>query len=77
MTKADFLAQLDEILEYDAGTLKGDEVVKDLEGWDSLATLSFIAMVDEQLNAQLSGAQIGKAVTVNDLVALVGDKVSG
>lgn len=77
MTKADFLAQLDEILEYDAGTLTGDEVVKDLDGWDSLATLSFIAMVDEQLNLQLSGAQIAKAETVNDLVALVGDKVSG
>ncbi len=76
MTRTQLLNEIEEILELDPGTLTGDEPLVDLEGWDSLATLSYIAMADEKLNVQLSGIATARAATVNDLVALLGDKIS-
>jgi acyl carrier protein len=77
MTRAQFLNQIEDILEIESGTLKGDEILRDVEGWDSLATISVIAMADEQLGLTLTGNQIGRAVTVDDLVALADGKLSG
>jgi len=44
---------------------------KDLEEWDSLAVLSIVAMVNSNYNVELIGADIRKAVTVEDLYKLV------
>lgn len=72
MTREEFLAQLDELLELPAGTLKGDEKLEDLERWDSLAMVSFIALADEHCNMRLSPRQFVTCNTVNDLVQLAG-----
>lgn len=72
MNKQQFLEMLTEILEADAGTIKGDEDLENLENWDSLAVITFIAAVDEKMNFVVSGEQLSKAKTVGDLMALVG-----
>lgn len=72
MTREEFLTQLDELLELPAGTLKGDEKLEDLERWDSLAMVSFIALADEHCNMRLSPRQFVTCNTVNDLVQLAG-----
>lgn len=72
MDKQKFLEMLTEILEADAGTIKGDEDLENLSNWDSLAVITFIAAVDEKLNFVVSGEQLSKAKTVGDLMALVG-----
>lgn len=72
MNKQQFLEMLTEILEADAGTIKGDEDLENLENWDSLAVITFIAAVDEKMNFVVSGDQLSKAKTVGDLMALVG-----
>ena len=72
MTREEFLTQLDELLELPAGTLKGDEKLEDLERWDSLAMVSFIALADEHCNMRLSPRQFVSCNTVNDLVQLAG-----
>lgn len=72
MTREEFLTQLDELLELPAGTLKGDEKLEDLEHWDSLAMVSFIALADEHCNVRLSPRQFVTCNTVNDLVQLTG-----
>jgi acyl carrier protein len=72
VTREEFLAQLDELLELPAGTLKGDEKLEDLERWDSLAMVSFIALADEHCNMRLSPRQFVTCNTVNDLVQLAG-----
>lgn len=72
MNKQQFLEMLTEILEADAGTIKGDEDLENLENWDSLAVITFIAAVDEKMNFVVSGEQLSKAKTVADLMALVG-----
>ena len=71
MNKKEFLNNLEEILELDANTLSGDEVLMDLEQWDSLAFLSVIAMADENFNIIIQGDKLEKIKTIADLIALV------
>lgn len=73
MTKQEFLAEIEEMLEVDAGSLKGNEPLSDLP-WDSLAVVSFIALADEHLDAAVSPQSLAQAKTLNDVLALVADK---
>jgi acyl carrier protein len=72
MSKAQFLDHLSEILEEPSGSLTGDEKLSDLEGWNSIAMISFIAFGDEHFQKILSPRLIASCVTVNDLGKLVG-----
>lgn len=72
MDTKDFLLALDEMLELDPGTLTGTEELESLENWDSLAVISFIALVDEKLGLVVEGEKLAKAKTVGDLLALAG-----
>ena len=69
MSKQDFLTKLAELLEMD-GTLTGAEALADLEEWNSMAVLSFMAMVDEETGKTLSAQEIAKAKTVDQLYEL-------
>ena len=76
MNSADFLRELDEMLELDAGTLTGSEKLADVEGWDSLAVISFIALVDEKLGIVVEGEKLARAKTVADLLDIAGVTVA-
>ena len=65
------------MLELDAGSLSGGEELSSIEVWDSLAVMGFIAMVDENVGMVISPAKLAQAKTVNDLAALLGDKIVG
>lgn len=75
MTKQDFLTEIEIVLEADAGTITGEEVLIDLAGWDSLAVLTFIAMVDEKFGITLAASKIAESSTIEDLIRLLGDKI--
>lgn len=72
MNAKDFLLALDEMLELDPGTLTGAETLESLDNWDSLAVISFIALVDEKLGRVIEGQRLGKAKTVADLLDVAG-----
>jgi acyl carrier protein len=76
MNKQEFLNRIEEIIEVDAGSLNGDEVLDDLEDWDSLAVMGFIAMVDKHFGITLDAEKIGQCRSVNELCDLLGNKVS-
>ncbi len=76
MNKKEFIEKIEEIVELDAGTLHGNEQLINLEGWDSLAVMSFIAMVDSELNTTLEAVKITSCQTVNDLTKLVHEKLT-
>ena len=61
----------EEIVEADPDTLTGEELVEDLENWDSLAVVNFIALVDENFGITLSPEKIMNSKTVNELVSLL------
>ena len=62
---------LEEMLELEAGTLTPDTVLKELEEWDSIAIISFIALMDDEFNKIISGDEIKGQKTVENLMALM------
>lgn len=76
MTRADFLVLLDELLDLPPGTLRGDEALGSYQTWDSSAAVSFLALADEHCGLLLSPRVLVTCDTVDDLVALLGDKIS-
>jgi acyl carrier protein len=70
MTPAEFNLLLDEMLELEAGTLTGAERLEDIETWDSLAVISFIALVDEQFGTLIESEKLASAGTIGDLYQL-------
>ena len=76
VTKVQFLKLLDELLELDLGTLKGDELLTNLPRWDSLALIGFIALLDENFGVSVPATKINECKTVADLMALVKDRVT-
>ena len=76
MTKEEFLRALESQMEVPAGSLKGDDVMRDLSIWDSMAAVLFIALADEKLGVAVSGDQIANSRTIDDLMSLLGDRVT-
>jgi acyl carrier protein len=77
LNKQEFLHRLDEVFELEPGTLTGDELLADIERWDSVTVLEFLALVDENFEGvEISPKQIPDCRTVNDLIHLVGSRVS-
>jgi acyl carrier protein len=75
MTREEFFAELEEILELPAGTVKGPEKLEDLEQWNSVAMIGFIALADTNNGTRISPRQIVNCATVEDLLKLA--KVDG
>ncbi len=75
MTSKAFIERIEDLLEMDRGSLHEDELLVNVEGWDSLVVLSFIAMVYETLGVVLKAPTIANAKTIADLVALVADRL--
>jgi acyl carrier protein len=76
MTVSNFLYLLDDLLELAPGTVKASDSLESLEGWDSLAVISLMALVDEQFSVRLQPREIAVCKTVADLVALLGYRVT-
>ena len=66
----ELIALVEEILELEAGTVKLDDLLEDIE-WDSLANITFIAEIDTKLNQSIEGDALNECKTVKDLGALV------
>ena len=75
MKRNEFLLLLDELLELEPGTVKGSETLDSFESWNSLAVISFMALVDEHFGISLQPRQIAACTTVADLTGLLGDQI--
>lgn len=69
-----FLEQMKEILDIEDRELSLDDEFKSFDEWSSLASLSLIALVDEEYEVTLSGNDIRSAVTVQDLIDTIKSK---
>ncbi|MGD1086798.1 MAG: acyl carrier protein [Verrucomicrobiota bacterium] len=76
MTKKEFLIALGEVVGGDAGGIRGDESLRDLDGWDSMASVAFMAMADERLGKLVGAADLAACKTVSDLMALFPGQIS-
>lgn len=64
-----FAEALDDI---DSSTLTPETKFRELDEWSSLAALSIIAMADEEYDKEISGTDLKKAETIQDLFNLIG-----
>ena len=61
----DFLEQMAEIMEVD--TVNPSDELTSFEAWDSLTTLSIIALADDEFSVSLTNAEIAEANTIEGL----------
>ena len=71
MERTEFFAKVEEILDSNPGSVSAESIVQDQEGWDSVAALSLIAMIDESYGVSLEGTEIFACPTVGELFGLV------
>ena len=66
-----FLRGLEKMLDMDANSLHGGEVLRELPCWDSLAIVEFMAFVDECYSITMAPERITSCSTVHDLFSAV------
>ena len=71
MTHFDALRLLEEALAIQPNTLSGSEKLTEVEGWDSLSTMAFIAMADREFGKALPGNRVVACRTVAELIGLL------
>ncbi len=72
MNKTEFYQRLAEILDLEE--VKPENVLKEMDGWDSLAVLSVLALADSKYSASIKADEIRSVVTAADLANLVESK---
>lgn len=71
MTNEEKIAILEELMEVDEGTLTAETLLSNIEEWDSVSFLSFMAMMDEKFGKTVTGSEIKTKETVGDLMAMM------
>jgi len=60
-----FENEMAELLEVDS--VNGSDMLQDFEAWDSLTSLSIIALLDEKYNVTISAKELVDAKTIGGL----------
>lgn len=76
MTRDEFLRALEQVLMLKSGALKAGVALADVPEWDSMGIVDFQGLVDESLGMDLAPERITACESVDDLLALVGDKLA-
>ncbi len=71
MTLEEKLALLEETIEAEEGTLKPEMVLDDVEEYNSLTSLGVVIMLEDDFGKKVSGADMRKLKTVQDLLDLM------
>ncbi len=72
MTKKDFTREFAGILNIDPEELTPETKMNGLEGWDSVAYLAAMVLVDERLSVKVHPNMFSKAKTFGDILEAVG-----
>lgn len=69
MTNEEKLNEIADILEMEVEEISSDMVLMDIETWDSIAVLSFIAVMNDKFNKFPMADQIRAYKTIGDLMS--------
>ena len=75
MTKAEFLEELELVLNEDEGSISESTIIEEIPGWDSTGLLGVIALLDGDLGISANVEKLRACKTINDLMAIAGDKL--
>lgn len=73
MTNERKIELIAEILDVEPGVLNQETKLSDLDEWDSIALISFMAMIDDEFDKVVKGSIVKEQKTVADLMALMGE----
>lgn len=65
------LQEIEEVVDMELGSLRGNESLDDLPNWDSLAFLSFLAMAESRFGVKVAPETLRAARSVTDLYAIL------
>lgn len=68
MTNEKKLELLAETMDVDAADLAENKSLSDIEEWDSVSAISFIAMLDDEFGKTISAGDLKRCKTVADLM---------
>ena len=71
MTNEKKMELIADILDMDVAELKPETEFTALSDWDSVAALSFIAMMDEEFGKEVKGATLKQFVTIQDALDIM------
>lgn len=69
MTNEEKLVEIADILEMEVEEISADTVLTDIETWDSIAVLSYIAVMNDKFNKFPMADQIRAYKTIGDLMS--------
>lgn len=71
----EFIEKFAEIFDdTDASTLTPETKFRELDEWSSLSALGVIAFADEEFDVELSGSEMKKANTIQELFDIISNK---
>ncbi len=71
MTNERKMELLAEIMDLSPDALSPDTVLEELDEWDSIALISFIAMMDDEFGKVVKGTEVKERKTVAELMAMM------
>lgn len=71
MTEQEKLKMIAEIMDLELEELKEDALLTDYQEWDSVAVLSFIALMDEEFGKDINGTDVRELVTIKNLMDMM------
>lgn len=74
MNEQEFIANMEELLETDPGSIGLATQLDSLSQWDSLAFVSFLAMADSKYGVRVTPTELHQSQSIADLMKLVEKK---
>ena len=71
MTNEKKIELIAEVMDIEAETLTPDTVLETIEEWDSIALITFIAMMDDEFDRVVKGKEVKEKKTVGELMAMM------
>ena len=74
MSNREKIAMLEDIWELDEGALTPETMLSDVEEYDSMAKLSLIVLMDDEIEVKLTGEDIKNFQSVSDILKMMPEK---
>lgn len=65
------IAKLEEMMELEEGSLTEETLLAEVDEWDSIAAISYIALLDEEFGVSVSADMINSFQSVADAIRLM------
>lgn len=72
MTNQEKLSILEELFEVEAGALSENQIIRELDNWDSMKALEMIVVFEDEFKKHINAGDIKGFITIKDLLDYIG-----